>query len=109
MLYIISQDGTHYGSSDITLKGKEIYQEGVVIGSYHSEKKAKEIFDYIIASHRTQNQNQTLRGVATCIFQMPKDDVKEEKKVETPKEEKVVEAKPTETQGKKPQVKKASK
>ena len=45
MLYIISQDGTHYGSSDITLKGKEIYQEGVVIGSYHSDNKAKEVFE----------------------------------------------------------------
>jgi hypothetical protein len=106
MLYIISQDGTHYGSSDITLKGKEIYQEGVVIGSYHSDKKAKEIFDHIISSHRVQNQNQTLRGVATCIYQMPKDDVVEKKVVETSK---VVEAKPTETQEKKPQAKKVSK
>lgn len=109
MLYIISQDGTHYGSSDITLKGKEIYQEGVVIGSYHSDNKAKEVFEHIISSHRTQNFNQVLHQVATCIYQMPQDDVKEVKKVETPKEEKSVDTIHNETQEKKTPQKKASK
>jgi hypothetical protein len=111
MLYIVSQDKTHYSSSAVSLKGKEIYQDGIVIATYNDEEEARGWFDHLINSHHQQIMKEPLHEPSDCYYEMH-----EAKKIVVEKEEEKVEVATNATnatekavQEKKPQSKKVVK
>jgi hypothetical protein len=105
MLYIVSQDKTHYSSSAVTLKGNEIYQDGIAIATYNDEKEAIEVFENIINAHQQQIFKEPMHDPKDCIYYMR--EANKVKVVEKKQEVKEVVEKPT--QEKKTQTKKVAK